>query len=243
MLSGDLEDWLGMRISPTVVYEYPTIETLAQFLAGEPGKVERPVEEEKSQHIGQEPIAIIGMQGRFPGAENIEIFWQNLLDGVDSIVPIPPERWDLKTLFDPDPQTPGKMYTRWGGFLNHVDRFDPHFFGISPREAAHMDPQQRLLMEVAWESLEVAGIVPGKLAGSNTGVFVGISSMDYSLLQHGDLDAVDAYTGTGGAFSIASNRISYLLDFARTKHFTRYGLFFIIICCSYGMPILAQRGY
>jgi acyl transferase domain-containing protein len=104
------------------------------------------------------------------------------------------------------------MTTRWGGFLGNVDKFDPHFFGISPREATRMDPQQRLLLEVTWEALEDAGINPDDLAGSRTGVFVGISSYDYSRLQFSSPYIVDAYAGTGNAHSVAANRLSYVLD-------------------------------
>ncbi len=138
-----------------------------------------------------------------------------LRNGVDAITEIPRERWDIDALYDPVPGTLTKMSTRWGGFLPGVDRFDPHFFGISPREASAMDPQQRLLLEVAWEALENAGQAPDKLAGTRTGVFVGIGGFDYSnvLLTYPDhLKTINAYVGTGNAHSIAANRISYLLD-------------------------------
>ena len=105
------------------------------------------------------------------------------------------------------------MTTRWGGFLEHVDQFDPHFFGISPREAARMDPQQRLLLEVAWEALQDAGQVAERLAGTQAGVFIGISNNDYGRIQFSDPHRIDAYAGTGNALSIAANRISYLFDF------------------------------
>ncbi|MEU8547597.1 type I polyketide synthase [Streptomyces roseoverticillatus] len=159
-----------------------------------------------------EPIAIIGMGCRFPRAGNPEEFWQLLLDGVDAISEVPPDRWNADELYDADPAAPGKMITRWGGFLDGVDRFDREFFGISPREASAVDPQQRLLLEVAWEALEDAGQVSTALAGTDTGVFVGISSYDYALLQAPRLDGIDAYWGTGVALSVAANRISYLLD-------------------------------
>ena len=107
-----------------------------------------------------EPIAIIGMGCRFPGgANNPASFWQRLHEGVDAITEVPADRWDIDDYYDPDPNSPGKMYTRHGGFLDHVDLFDPQFFGISPREAVSLDPQQRLLLEVTWEALEHAGLV------------------------------------------------------------------------------------
>ncbi|PSL51987.1 myxalamid-type polyketide synthase MxaE and MxaD [Saccharothrix carnea] len=159
-----------------------------------------------------EPIAIIGVGCRFPGADGPDEFWDLLVNGVDAISEVPPDRWNVDELYDDDPATPGKMITRWGGFVRDVDRFDREFFGISPREASAIDPQQRLLLEVAWEALEDAGQVPTALAGTDTGVFIGISSYDYALLQAPRLDAIDAYWGTGVALSVAANRISYLLD-------------------------------
>ncbi|MDQ4075929.1 MAG: polyketide synthase, partial [Chloroflexota bacterium] len=159
-----------------------------------------------------EPIAIIGIGCRFPQADNPEAFWKLLRNGVDAISEVPAERWDVDEFYDPDPTVLGKMNTRWAGFLDGVDRFDPYFFGISPREAASMDPQQRLLLEVAWEALEDAGQVLDDLAGRPVGVFVGISTNDYRL-EVRDPIYIDAYLGTGVLFSIAAGRISYLLNF------------------------------
>src|SRR2546422_4241985 len=119
-----------------------------------------------------EPVAVIGLGCRFPGAENPDEFWRLLQGGVDAVSEVPADRWNVDAYYDPDPDAPGKMSTRWGGFVVGVDRFDAQFFGISPREAASMDPQQRLLLEVAWEALEHAGHAPLSLAGSRTGVFV-----------------------------------------------------------------------
>jgi acyl transferase domain-containing protein/acyl-CoA synthetase (AMP-forming)/AMP-acid ligase II/NADPH:quinone reductase-like Zn-dependent oxidoreductase/acyl carrier protein len=164
---------------------------------------------------GADPIAIVGIGCRFPGAAGLEEFWILLRNGVDAISEIPRDRWDIDALYDPLPGTTGKMSTRWGGFLSGIDRFDPHFFGISPREASAMDPQQRLLLEVSWEALENAGQPPDKLAGGRTGVFVGIGGFDYTnvIINYKDhLQGMNAYLGTGNAHSIAANRISYLLD-------------------------------
>ncbi len=164
---------------------------------------------EDAQH---EPIAIIGMGLRFPGdADNASSFWKLLRDGVDAIIEVPPDRWNADTFYDPDPDAPGKMYTRWGGFLKNVDLFDPQFFGISPREAISMDPQQRLLLETTWEALENAGQASAKLAGSHTGVFVGMVGSDYANLKmiSGGINDVDAYFGTGISRSIAAGRIAY----------------------------------
>lgn len=162
----------------------------------------------------REPIAIIGMGCRFPGASNPEAFWTLLRDGVDAIRPTPEGRWDAAALYDPDPEAPGKVSTRWGGFLDAIDEFDAAFFGIAPREAAQMDPQQRLLLEVAWETLEDGGQVAERLAGSKTGVFVGVHSHsgDYYLMQAADPRHLDLYSGTGTSHSVVSGRLSYLLD-------------------------------
>jgi acyl transferase domain-containing protein len=123
------------------------------------------------------------------------------------------DRWDAKAYYHPDADQPGTMYAPWGGFLRDIDRFDPQFFGIAPREARQMDPQQRLLLEVAWEALETAGQSPDSLLGTQTGVFVGISTNDYGLLQAkaGGPMGIDGYSGTGTAFSVAAGRISYVL--------------------------------
>jgi acyl transferase domain-containing protein/NADPH:quinone reductase-like Zn-dependent oxidoreductase/acyl carrier protein len=160
------------------------------------------------------PIAVIGIGCRFPGdADTPDAFWQLLAEGRDAIRETPPDRWDVNALYDPDPNVPGKMYTKWGGFLSSVDRFDPQFFGIAPREAVSMDPQQRLLLEVSWEALEHAGQSTDRLINSPTGVFVGICTNDYATLQmkHGRADDIDAYQASGSAHSIASGRLSYVL--------------------------------
>ncbi len=158
-----------------------------------------------------EPIAIIGMGCRFPGgAESPEAFWRILEEGVDVIKEVPPDRWDVDAAADPTGDDAERMSRRWGGFLDRVDGFDPHFFGISPREAASMDPQQRLLLEVAWEALEAAGQRQEQLAGSRTGVFVGVYNEDYAWL-HADTKQ-DVYSVLGSARSVTAGRLSYLLD-------------------------------
>ncbi|PYQ43879.1 MAG: short-chain dehydrogenase, partial [Acidobacteria bacterium] len=161
-----------------------------------------------------EPIAIIGQACRFPGgADTPEAFWSLLRDGVDAITEVPSDRWDSDDYYDPDPDAPGKMYTRRGGFVKAVDQFDPHFFAMSPREAVNLDPQQRMLLELSWEALERAGQAPETLMGSRTGVFVGISTCDYGFMQihQGGATAINAYFGTGSAASAAAGRLSYVL--------------------------------
>ena len=213
-LAGELEQWLDRRLSPTLAYDYPSIELLARHLAEEPDASASGISAAESGETAEtKAIAIVGLGCRLPKAESPDAFWRLLREGVDAITEIPPERWDVDALFDAKPGTPGKMNTRWGGFLEQVDGFDPQFFEISPREAENVDPQQRLLLEVSWEALEHAAISPERLAGSRTGVFVGISNQDYSRLQVDDPASTNGYTGPGNAMSMAANRLSYVLDF------------------------------
>jgi acyl transferase domain-containing protein len=159
-----------------------------------------------------EPIAVVGLSCRFPGADSPAAYWALLRDGRDGIRTVPPDRWDIDAYYDENPDAPGKMYSRFGGFVDGVDLFDSDFFGISPREAVSMDPQQRLLLEVCWEALEDAGHPPAREKGSATGVFVGITAHDYSaLLGRGGLDSLDAYSMTGNALNFAAGRLSYAL--------------------------------
>ncbi len=170
---------------------------------------------EETAARAREPIAIIGMGCRFPGgADDPDRFWSLLKEGRDAIREVPRDRWDIDAYFDPDPDAAGRMSARAGGFLDRVDGFDAAFFGITPREALTMDPQQRLLLEVTWEALEHAGLSAERLAGSSTGVFVGICNSDHfhRLIQRGD-EAIDAYIASGSAHSVAAGRISYVLGF------------------------------
>jgi acyl transferase domain-containing protein/acyl carrier protein len=218
-LSGELSEWLGRDLPAELAYEFPTIEALARRLA-EPEISPTPavVANGNANSIpvrdtNQDAIAIIGIGCRFPGANNALAFWDLLQGGIDAISEVPAERFSLDDYYDSDPAAAGKIVTRFGGFIDHVDQFDAHFFGISPREAARMDPQQRVLLEVAWDALEDAGQVRDRLAGTNTGVFIGISNNDYGRIQFSDVNRIDAYAGTGNALSIAANRISYVFDF------------------------------
>jgi acyl transferase domain-containing protein/thioesterase domain-containing protein/acyl carrier protein len=163
-----------------------------------------------------EPIAVVGMSCRFAGARSLADYWRVISEGIEATREVPPDRWDIDELYDATGTQNGKMSTRWGGFVDDIDQFDPAFFGIAPREAARMDPQQRLLLEVAWETLENAGLPADKMAGTQTAVFVGIGGTDYSKVpaQFADYFChIDAHVGTGNALSIASNRISYIFDF------------------------------
>ncbi len=159
----------------------------------------------------KEPIAIVGMSCRFPGAPSLDAYWDLLRNGVDAISEVPTSRWDIDLYYDPNRDVPGKCYTRSGGFIADVDRFDPSFFGISPREAQWMDPQHRLLLEVSWEALENASIVPGSLRGTATGVFIGITMSDYArlLTKNGDLSQIGLHHITGNNLNAAAGRLSY----------------------------------
>ena len=215
-LVAELEDWLGRRLSPVLVYQYPTIAALARHLADDATKQaaskSTPHSELRTPNT-HEPIAVVGVGCRFPGADGPAAFWRLLHDGIDAVGEVPPDRWDLPTWYTADAAVPGKMSTRWGGFLERVGEFDAPFFGIVPAEAEGMDPQQRLLLEVSWEALEHAGLAPDHLAGSRTGVYVGVCTDDYGRLQLGDVERLGAYSGTGSALSIAANRLSYYFDF------------------------------
>ena len=161
-----------------------------------------------------EPIAIVGMGCRLPGdAINPKTLWDLLSKGQSGICEVPAERWDINALYDPDLTVPGKMNTRFGGFVKNVADFDPEFFGISPREAASMDPQQRLLLEVTWEALENSNIDPRELYGTSAGVFIGVIAYDYGqrLLAINGLHKIDAYSGTGSSLGVAAGRLSYIL--------------------------------
>ena len=171
---------------------------------------------ESIEQARSEPVAVIGMGCRFPGgADSPDRLWQLMMDGVDAISDVPPDRWQVEEIYDPDFMAPGKANTRWAGFIDRVDEFDPAFFGISPREAVHMDPQQRILLQVAYEALENAGQPLEALEGSLTGVYVGVlsHSSDYAFMQMRDLTDIDTHTGAGTAHSIIANRLSYLFDF------------------------------
>jgi acyl transferase domain-containing protein/ribosomal protein S18 acetylase RimI-like enzyme len=160
-----------------------------------------------------EPIAIIGMACRFPGDVNTpDEFWNFLCSGRSGIIDVPKDRWNSKDYYDSNPDAPGKMWTTKGGFLRDIDTFDAAFFGISRREARMLDPQQRLLLETTWQALENAGIVPGSLSGSSSGVFVGIGGSDYLRYVMSDRDSINAYCATGTFQSTASGRLAYFYD-------------------------------
>jgi iturin family lipopeptide synthetase A len=217
-LSGALEEWLGRRISPVIAYEHPTVERLVTYLAapdhqgGASTSTSGPATGHVAARADDEAIAIVGLGCRVPGAADPDALWRLLADGRDAIAEISPERLDLASSYDPTPAR-GRTYVKRAAMLDRVDTFDARFFGISTNEAISLDPQQRLLLEVAWEALEDAGVSPEALKGAAAGVFVGISTGDYSarLRRPGQLGQIDAYAGTGALASTAAGRISYLL--------------------------------
>jgi len=209
-LVGELEQWLGRDdLSPTLLWEYPTVDALSRHLAGE-STVAASVPQRTQSQGG---IAIIGMACRFPGADSPAAFWEMLCAKGEGLRELPAGRWEGCGIPVKVGSAPGCVTTLQGGFLADVAGFDAELFGIGRREAEIIDPQQRLLLETAWNALADAGRPADTLAGSDTGVFVGISTDDYSVLQFGDPTAISAYTGPAKALSIAANRISYQFDF------------------------------
>lgn len=163
-----------------------------------------------------DPIAIIGIGCRLPGGSNdADSYWKMMMAGTDAVAEISQDRWDHRSYYDPEQGKPGKTYSKWAGLIDGFDQFDPAFFGITDREATFIDPQQRLLLEATWGALQDAGLQLDISKGDNTGVFVGISTSDYSNIQASDVgrSVVDPYSATGGSMSIAANRISYVMNF------------------------------
>jgi amino acid adenylation domain-containing protein len=206
-LLAPLAERLNRPLPPTLVWDYPTIDAVSRYLRGETPKPSRAEPAVKSP--GVEPIAVVGLACRFPRAANAKAFWQLLSEGRDAITEVPADRWNSASFYDADTAAPGKMNTRWGGFLDRIDEFDAQFFGIAPREASQMDPQQRVMLELAWEALEDAGLVPTALQGSRTGVFLGAMWADYARLCSSA--AIRQHTATGQDSSIIPARISYAL--------------------------------
>ncbi|HVG20002.1 MAG TPA: SDR family NAD(P)-dependent oxidoreductase, partial [Blastocatellia bacterium] len=218
-----LETGIAHSLPATLIFDHPTIKAVVDFLLRDVLSLDEFVRDQSGQETrsggeellwAREPVAIIGIGCRFPSAaDSPEAFWRLLRDGVDAITEVPPHRWKIDDYYDPDPDKPGKMYSRHGGFIQDADKFDASFFRISPREAASMDPQQRLALEVSWEALENAGQASDKLKGTRTGVFIGITTNDYALLirSRADTDPLDGYFFTGNPLNTTAGRISYAL--------------------------------
>ncbi|QKV75039.1 SDR family NAD(P)-dependent oxidoreductase [Amycolatopsis sp. Hca4] len=201
----------GVRLPATVVFDHPHPRALAGHLLREVTGAETAATVTPTAAASDEPIAIVAMGCRYPGAvSSPEDLWRLLTDGADGIGPFPADRgWDLAALYDPDPANLGTSYTREGGFMATAAEFDAGFFGISPREALAMDPQQRVLLETSWEVFERAGIDPESLRGSETGVFVGATSSGYGVGARDESGGSEGYLLTGSAPAVVSGRLSY----------------------------------
>lgn len=226
----ELQQRLGdqFAVGPTMLFDHPTIDAITDHVLAlvansnadsDAGKMPDEVAVGATVAITPTPIplredvAIIGMSCRFPGARNIDQFWQNLLNRVDSVCDIPPDRWDVDRFFSAE-REPGKMYTRAGGFLDDIADFDAAFFNIAEQEACWIDPQHRLLLENSYHALEDAGISPYPLADANVGVFMGIMGQDYAFIPSlDDVDVIDGFQGAGLSHSAGVGRISYVFGF------------------------------
>ena len=214
-----LEQAVGQELPATLAMDYPRLSEVGDYLLGDVlGLSEQADAKAGSPPAAvattrtDEPIAIVAVACRFPGAPDPEAFWEVLSGGVDAIREVPDDRFDIDEFYDPDPETPGKIYSRFGGFLDGIDGFDPEFFGISPREAVWIDPQQRLMLETAWEGLERAGYSPGALRGSRSGIFVGVATNEYShLLSAESVEKIEPHFITGNALNAISGRVAFAL--------------------------------
>jgi pimaricinolide synthase PimS1 len=203
----------GLRLPATAVFDYPTPEALSGYLlsrlAGGPAAAGRPVVPIAAS-TSDDPVVIVGMSCRFPGAESPQRFWDLVAGGRDAVAQFPADRgWDVESLYDPKPGLVGKSYTAQGAFLADAAGFDAGFFGISPREALAMDPQQRLLLEACWAALEDAGIDPATLRGTPAGVFAGIMYNDYAAPLQATAEDLAGFAITGTANSVVSGRVAY----------------------------------
>jgi acyl transferase domain-containing protein/acyl carrier protein len=218
-----VEHAVGKGLPATLAMDYPRLVDVADYLLGDVLDLKAQVipnsgDSSASQPAApttrstDEPIAIVSVACRFPGSPDPDAFWELLSGGVDAIREIPDDRFDIDEYYDPDQETPGKIYTRSGGFLDGIAGFDPEFFGISPREAVWMDPQQRLMLEMAWEGLERAGYSPAALRGSRTGIFVGVAANEYShLLSRDSVETIEAHFITGNALNAIAGRVAFAL--------------------------------
>ena len=216
---------LGVSLRATDLFNYATIEQLAEHVRSVSGSLpaEAPPVQPASelgdvfdmvrpQPARETDIAVIGVSGGFPEAPDLDTLWRNLAAGRDSVREMPRDRFDVNAVFSPERNRPGKTYSKWGGFLDDVDCFDPQFFNISPREAVQMDPQQRLFLEEAWHTFEDAGYPAARVDGCRCGVFVGGGSGDYRRRLEASASVPEAFTFMGNAGSILAARISFYLN-------------------------------
>ncbi|HEX4393429.1 MAG TPA: beta-ketoacyl synthase N-terminal-like domain-containing protein, partial [Mycobacterium sp.] len=215
-----IEQGVGKEIPATLAMDHPRLSDTVDYLLGDVLELSEQASKSGAALATavttrtDEPIAIIAVSCRFPGAPNPEAFWDLLSGGVNAIREVPEDRFDIDEFYDPDPDVAGKTYTRFGGFLDGIDGFDPEFFGISPREAVWIEPQQRLMLETVWEGLERAGYSPAALRGSRTGVFAGVAANEYAhLLSAESIDKIEPYFITGNALNAISGRVAFALGF------------------------------
>ena len=224
----ELQQMLGdqFAVGPTMLFDHPTIDSITDFVVdliaesssktGDESKGTQPSSakaKSTSATMAREDIAIVGMSCRFPGADNVHQFWQNLLDGVDSVCDIPNDRWDIDRFYSAD-RRPGKMYAKSGGFLQDIGHFDAQFFNISDREACWLDPQHRMLLENSYLAMEDAGISPQPMTDKNVGVFMGVMGQDYAFLPTlDDEEVIQGFQGAGLSHSAGVGRISYTFGF------------------------------
>ncbi|ORB12047.1 type I polyketide synthase [Mycobacterium noviomagense] len=211
-----IEQAVGKDVPATLAMDHPRLSDVAHYLLCDVLELSEQASGPQPASIAvtrtDEPIAIVAVACRFPGAPNPEAFWELLSGGGDAIREIPEDRFDIDEFYDPDPETPGKIYSRFGGFVDEIDAFDPEFFGISPREAVWIEPQQRLMLETAWEGLERAGYSPGELRGSRTGIFVGVAANEYAhLLSAESVDKIEPHFITGNSLNAISGRVAFAL--------------------------------
>ncbi|HWU91371.1 MAG TPA: beta-ketoacyl synthase N-terminal-like domain-containing protein, partial [Kofleriaceae bacterium] len=220
-------------LSPTLLFEYPSIRTLARILverlpatataapvlspiavpAPIPPSAPAPIPPPAPRSADSRAIAIVGMNGRFPRSPDVDALWQNLVARRDCIDEIPADRWDHQRYFSADAQ-PDRTYGKWGGFIDGVDHFDPLFFKISPREAEQMDPQQRLFLECVWATMEHAGHGdPRSYQDRNVGLFVGVMWNEYSRISAEVTQQTGRYSGPGSLYWAIANRVSYWMNF------------------------------
>ena len=204
----------GLALSPTLIFDYPTPNGLASYIRAELAGAPQEIKHAPAvRATGDDAIVIVGMSCRYPGGvDSPEDLWDMLVQGRDVLAEFPNDRgWNLSGLYNPDPDVAGACYTRTGGFVDGVADFDAGFFGIAPSEALAMDPQQRMFLELSWEALERAGIEPGGLRGSATGVFAGVYTQGYGIGNAEALKGLGGFRLTGQSASVASGRVSYVL--------------------------------
>ncbi|MDU0479137.1 alpha/beta fold hydrolase [Staphylococcus chromogenes] len=216
LMSGELENLLGVQLDATIAYEYPTIDALAvRLIDGRPTAEHATAKRNRfagQPGTGSHDIAIVGMSTRYPGANTPEEMWELVINGTDATSDLPLGRWSEYSADEVMTKKIAENNTR-GGYIADIANFDAEFFGISPVEAANMDPQQRFVLEMTWEALEDAHIAPNQLRGESVGVFIGSNSNDYGMIIVSDPAEAHPYALTGTASSIIPNRVSYAFDF------------------------------